>query len=62
MSADRVTVRITLRVVVDPVKWDAVSGNGARPAEVRADVRDYVLNSVQDSPGMLESEAEVTAS
>jgi hypothetical protein len=53
-------ISVSLTIEVDPGKWDAVYGRGSSPAEVREDVREYILNAVQGSPGIEESDAEVT--
>ena len=53
-------IAITLLIDVDPAKWDAVHGHGSAQAEVREDVRSYVLTSVQGSAGMEGSGADVT--
>jgi hypothetical protein len=53
-------INVNLVVEVDPSKWDAVYGNGSSPAKVREDVREYILNAVQGSPGIEESDAKVT--
>jgi hypothetical protein len=51
-----VKVRLVVTVDVDPAKWREVYGQD----DVRRDVRDYVLSTLQQSPGVEESEAEVT--
>jgi hypothetical protein len=54
-------VSITLTIDVDKDEWLGVGyGGGETPAEVRADIKSYVLNHVQGSTGMNESGAVVT--
>lgn len=57
MSNTRITV--TLEITVDPEAWYDVYGQGRTLAEVRRDVREYVLNDIQQSAGMQETEATV---
>lgn len=66
--ADRMKVTVTLVVEFDPKAWaDAQGregvwtedGKGYNPAGVRQDVRDYVLNLVQNSV-MIDEEASGT--
>lgn len=51
-------IKISLTIEVDPKEWGYGTGDSA--AEVRADVRRYVLNSVQNLAGIAESDATVT--
>jgi hypothetical protein len=53
-------ILVTLAVDVDPQEWDEVYGNGSSPAEVRADIRSYILNHVQESAGMEDTSATVS--
>lgn len=48
-------IRVTLSLEVDPEMWQLIYGNGyPGAAEVRGDVRDYVLNAVQQCPAAQE--------
>lgn len=40
-------IQVKLTIEVDPETWELVYGN--EPAELRADVREYVLGSIQGS-------------
>ncbi|MBP6997916.1 MAG: hypothetical protein KBB39_17415 [Phycicoccus sp.] len=42
-------VRVTLTIDVDRDAWNSIYGNGDGAAEVRDDVRAYVLEQVQGS-------------
>jgi hypothetical protein len=53
-------MNVTLTIEVDPKAWDQSYGSGSSVSEVRADVREYVHNQVQQSAGILETEAIVT--
>lgn len=53
-------LRVCLDVDVDPAAWDEVYGNGASAAQVRTDIRTYVLTQLQESPGFTEAGATVT--
>jgi hypothetical protein len=50
-------IRVELAIEVDPRKWDNTYGNGSKPSEVRTDVKAYILNTVQCSPGFEDSGA-----
>jgi hypothetical protein len=56
----KIKIRVTLSIEVDPKEWHAVYGNGDQPAQVRDDVKSYVFTAVSESAGMDESEAQVT--
>lgn len=51
-----VKIRITVVVDVDSEKWDPF----ATPADLRKDVKSYVLNLVQQSQAMQDAAGEVT--
>jgi hypothetical protein len=51
-----VIVTVRVRVEVDPDKWRFAFGN----EDVRSDVRDYILATLQQSAGVEEAEAQVT--
>lgn len=53
-------IKVELLVEVDPQEWANTYGGSSKAADVREDVQDYVLNSVQGLAGIDESEAEVT--
>jgi hypothetical protein len=55
-----VKIRVPLTIEVDPAEWDLIYGSGKSAAEIREDVRAYVLNAVQGQPGIEESGAVVT--
>lgn len=42
-------INVTLKIDIDPESWDLAYGTGTEPAAVEADVRQYVLNGVQQS-------------
>lgn len=52
----KVSVRFT--VEVNPKDWEIVYGTA--PADVRQDIRDYILQRVEVMPGILESGARIT--
>lgn len=52
-------INVVFTIEVDPATWNTSYGSGTSAAEVRADVREYVFNQVQQSPGMLEVDAVV---
>jgi uncharacterized alkaline shock family protein YloU len=49
---------VQLVVEVDPEAW--ADEYGVNKSEVRQDIKDYVLNNVQNTAGMLDTDAEVT--
>ena len=49
-------IRVVLTVEVDPQAWKDEYGND----NVREDVRTYALNAVQQSSGMIETDASVS--
>jgi len=53
-------IKITLSMDVDPEQWSLIYGIDRDC--VREDVRDYVLNQVSQSTGVLESGADVRLS
>lgn len=48
-------IRVELVIEVDPESWDRTYGNGARRSDVREDVREYVLDAIQQSAAAQET-------
>lgn len=60
-GGDQVKINVTLSIEVSPEAWLAAGANcGESTAEVREDVREYVLYSVQGLYSIETSEAKVT--
>ena len=55
----KITISVNLNITVDPEAWYDVYGSARKPAEVRKDVKDYVLYAVQQLSGVTESSAVV---
>ncbi len=55
----RVKVVVKLIVEVDAEEWNAAYGCGDKVAEIREDVKRYMLNQTQQSPGVQESSGTV---
>jgi hypothetical protein len=53
-------VVVVLEIDVNPQAWSDVYGTDTAAAATRTDVKDYVLNQVAQSPGVLESTARVS--
>jgi hypothetical protein len=48
MTATRRTTKVSVNLVieVDPDSWDLAYGTGTKVADIRDDVREYVLNAM----------------
>lgn len=55
----RVRVVVKLVVEVDAEEWNAAYGCGDKVAEIRENVKDYMLNMAQGSAGVEESSGTV---
>ncbi len=53
-------IELTIKVSVDPAKWDREYGNGASPAEVRADVTDHLQNTIVETLRVADRNATAT--
>jgi hypothetical protein len=53
-------ITVKLSIDVDPNAWHEVYGTGIASKDVVNDVRQYVLDNVQATPGIQDSQASVT--
>lgn len=55
--AEKMKIRITFAVTVDPDEWNAALGDNLSRARVRSDVKAYLRGHVIGAPLLQESEA-----